>query len=116
MNQEWIDQYNKKCAEFLGNLQNYYSNHIYINFTNIERGYYDVDEMKFHSDWNWIMKVVEKIEEKDYMYGIVKGASSIWKYEDQNTPIFIKALDDSLTSTIQVIDQFLDWYNKQKEL
>ena len=98
--QEWIDQYNKKCAEFIGwkssIASEYYTTTMWggCGFTPFH--------MKFHSDWNWIMEVVEKIVE------IPDGVGYQFKRS-------IEGCFDSKQEVIQAIDQFIDWYNKQKE-
>jgi hypothetical protein len=78
MTQEEISQYNSRCAEFLGAI---YSEHAeawgFGNAKNIGSKmfhgvmYHNVieaqrfeKELIFHSDWNWIMEVVEAIEKK----------------------------------------------------
>lgn len=65
MEQKWIDQFNKKCAEFLG----YFKKedqlpNVWWKFTGVShQPVFEDHEMKFHSDWNWIHVVVEKINE-----------------------------------------------------
>jgi len=59
MTQEEIQEYNKRCAEFI-ELEltgpGFSAGYFYKN------NFYQFHELKFHSDWNWIMEVVEKIE------------------------------------------------------
>lgn len=101
---EWIDQYNKKCAEFLG----------YVNTTPTDPDF-DIYEKKggevgnliepksckFHSDWNWIMEVIKEI---------VKIPDGIG-YQFKRS---VEGCFDSKEEVIQSIDQFINWYNKQK--
>ena len=107
-------EYNKLCAEFLG-----WKNKGMVNFelwVSTENQYgITTNELKFHSDWNWIMEVFKKIQQKGYLYGIVAEASSIWKHEDIDTPVFIQTSKASLEASIQVFWQFLNWYNEQKQ-
>jgi hypothetical protein len=63
-----LEEYNKMCAEFLGgtydsNLKRYWFRLPIVLFPTIE-------ELKFDSDWNWIMEVVEKIETIFYIQPI----------------------------------------------
>lgn len=68
MTQKEILEYNERCAEFLGvdkTLSSYYLPQfgLYKNRYG-EVSYEEVfreDELKFHSDWNWIKSVLEKI-------------------------------------------------------
>lgn len=79
MTQEEIQEYNKMCAEFLGGIYSTYAEawgfgNAYIQPNEIKFGDRTFKgavfaerfekELKFHSDWNWIMEVAEKIENK----------------------------------------------------
>lgn len=66
MEQKWIDQYNSKCLVFLGYINTRPTDKDF-NIYEKENGevgrLVDVMSMKFHSDWNLIHVVVEKINE-----------------------------------------------------
>lgn len=69
MTREEIIKYNKRCAEFLipdNNSIYYYLPKFGLYLNRYGEVYYEevfkIDEMKFHSDWDWIMEVVEAIE------------------------------------------------------
>jgi len=53
-------EFNKLCAEFLEWDQS--EDRRYWKETPTESSNWYLDELKFHSDWNWIMDVVDKIE------------------------------------------------------
>lgn len=117
-------QYNKMCAEFLGAI---YSEHAeawgFGNAKNIGSKmfhgvmYHNVieaqrfeKELKFHSDWNWIMEVVEAIEKLGYDVVIAKTSCSI-KMNKQ----LVKAalmLETKKEAVVEAINKFLIWYNK----
>lgn len=59
MTQQEILEYNQRCAEFL-DLHRDEEVVIY----NMES--YPYDYLKFHSDWNWIMEVINKIFKKGF--------------------------------------------------
>ena len=59
MTKQEIENYNRLCAEFLGWKKHEKFNPPY--FTSENGGWWE-KELKFHSDWNWIMIVVEAIE------------------------------------------------------
>lgn len=69
MTQQEILEYNKRCAEFLGaklgkggTLKNPCYVNVPIAHGNIIQTWTILlKEMKFHSDWNWIKSVLEKI-------------------------------------------------------
>jgi hypothetical protein len=54
-----LEEYNKMCAEFLEwEFQHGYYNPDHLH----EYSFKTTEELKFHSDWNLIMEVVEKIK------------------------------------------------------
>ena len=78
MNNQEILEYNRKCAEFLGRdkkgddvtwtFPSYLNGKLWVDehFFNNDNEYCgrrqtEIYELKFHSDWNWIMQVVYKI-------------------------------------------------------
>lgn len=106
---EWINQFNKKCAEFLG--------WIWVpHFLDETKGSWMAgindsrNELKFDSDWNWIMEIVDKIE------SITHGEDDFEIEGIQLKYLIHQRLGKaSKKAVIQAIDQFIDWYNKQKE-
>jgi len=50
------EEFNKLCAEYLG--WEYLISGVYNNNNNI---IFKKEELKFHSDWNWIMEVWNKL-------------------------------------------------------
>jgi predicted HicB family RNase H-like nuclease len=119
-------QYNKMCAEFLGAI---YSEHAeawgFGNAKNIGSKmfhgvmYHNVieaqrfeKELKFHSDWKWIIEVVEAIEKLGYDVVIAKTSCSI-KMNKQ----LVKAalmLETKKEAVVEAINKFLIWYEKNK--
>jgi hypothetical protein len=123
MNQQEILDYNKRCALFLG--KEYKHNKIVSPFTHFS-GQNPTgkiwEECRFHSDWNWIMEVVEAIQK------------IIIKNDDEFCIEFYEGLPDkpktfvSITENIQsennnpkeavveAINQFLIWHEQNKQL
>jgi len=67
MTKEEILKFNKLCAEFLGwkkfnGLNMRYKDSYETNKVNFGEMVYFKHDLKFHSDWSWIMEVVEAIE------------------------------------------------------
>lgn len=73
MTQKEILEFNRRCAEFLG----YKSQERVVNTSFYEDNKptrklvfelgvkkYSIDKLQYHSNWNWIMQVVEAIEKK----------------------------------------------------
>ena len=123
-------EFNKLCAEFLGWEQG--EDGRYWKETPTESSNWYVDEMYFHSDWNWIMEVVEKIETTHTKYTLQ------WEYDDREEfadrggkykaywfTLYVKDeilhhLNDNRKLTrkeaiVESIWYFLNWYNEQKQ-
>jgi hypothetical protein len=125
-------EFNKLCAEFLGWEQG--EDGRYWKETPTESSNWYVDEMYFHSDWNWIMEVKKAIESvrldvpnynviewfEVHLYSrgcLIKSGlrhvdgetTSPYYYENS---VWKKDLQES---TVQAIWQFINWYNEQKQ-
>lgn len=132
MTQEWIDQYNRKCAVFLGwkettdefkiewigcktkeRLDRINKQYVPILEKNGDVLFPDFSVMDFTKDWYWIMEVVEKIGEiKNTQFDIFPTYSRI-SHKGQYFETSSKSRKEAV---LKSIDQFIDWYNKQKEL
>jgi len=67
-----------------------------------------LSDLKFHSDWNWLIQVVEKIESLDIYYN---------KYIDYNSSMFTNGKIELSTNIDHVYNacvSFIKWYNSQK--
>jgi len=121
-------EFNKLCAEFFewefvykkGYVNGYST--IINNFIGSE--YVPIIHLKFHSDWNWIMEVVEKIEHiKKYSIGIDShpsyGTSVLIQHAHING-VYDLVIKESThwnkkEAVVEAIWQFLNWYNEQKQ-
>ena len=106
---------NKLIAEFMGYIDNGCSEE---GFLICPKTNYDVDinDLKYHSDWNWLMEVVEKIEsegfsiemnrqeEGDYQCLITKG----------NDIKFQTFSSMKIEAVYNACVEFIKWYNEQK--
>ncbi len=113
MTQEEILQYNKRCAEFLG-----MDNDAFLLAKQIEKNT-GICHLKFHSDWNWIMEVVEAIEHKTiegYPYRFETKNGYVWflnELADKDSIIIQTEINSSLKeAVVEAINQFLIWYNE----
>jgi len=146
MTQEEILEYNKRCALFLG----------YTYYPFVKEGKYPSGlpgwqlpkanfklpetylgrthrDLKFHSDWNWIMEVVEAIEKLGYQFDITGNEvgvnSNIMSMENISTggtmnsynrsyyPTIISVCEEEYSkkgAVVQAINQFLIWYNENR--
>lgn len=69
-------------------------------------------KLKFHSDWNWIMKVIEAIEKIFTKEPLFKEVYQKWLNEIDGKDFLIFRLEKE--ETVQAINQFLIWYNGNK--
>lgn len=109
MTQDEILQYNKRCAEFLGvTLHESQLTMPHSHFTG------------YHSDWNWIMKVVEAIEKLIFNVRITIACVTIENAFDNDSnlsPIYkfhsIQGeFQTKKEAVVQAINQFLIWYEQ----
>jgi hypothetical protein len=105
MTQKEILEYNKRCAEFLG-VDVDYSTEVYKDSKSPLRHYINnkpkSEPLLFHSDWNWIMKMIEKILD------IALEIDSMEMYYN-----ITDAIPDINATTLS-INQFLIWYERNK--
>lgn len=127
---EEILEYNKKCAEFLGyelitpqmrkNPEQWKDNSYWEhkNKANVHTskkvlgrdGY-----LSFHSDWDWIMEVVEAIEQLKFRVEITSISCCIYKNSVLKSSFHgIKDKSSKKEAIVQAINQFLIWYNNEK--
>ena len=134
MNEKEILEYNKRCALFLGaiyseqaeawgfgNAKNIGSKMFHgVMYHNVIQAERFEKELKFHSDWNWIMDVVEAIEKltKQDGYGyeilitnslcVIEETNKIF---DSNQRVYAKTTKEAV---VEAINQFLIWYEQNK--
>lgn len=114
-------EYNKMCVEFLGvdnTLSCYYLPKFGLYKNSYGEIYYEEvfkeDELKFHSDWNWIMELVEAIES-------FNSSMTLFIIEDERCHVDSQLgwhIDVGTSSkkeaVVQAIYNFLKWYNSNK--
>lgn len=98
---------NKLIAEFLGyELEETLSGKevyaIPIHNNNVD--FFYPSELKYHSDWNWIMEAIEKCRESQ-IFGSQRLISNI----DE------RLLKLDLLATHSNVVDFITWYNEQKK-
>lgn len=124
MSQEEILEYNKKCAKFLKlNIDEYWVKFEKDMPSSIRMTYsktHHIEQLQFHSDWNWIMELVEAIEKLEntefFMewfclngsnIGLYKrhkqNGSTLWEYIARFSNIKTKK-----EAMVEAINQFLN--------
>lgn len=148
MTQQEILEYNKRCAEFLTiseEIENEliaYPEQQYSPLCSYANAAYVTDKednpentvwnyCKFHSDWNWIMEVVEAIEKLSYQVDItgnevginsnimsmrnITTGGTMNSYNEKYYPTIISVTEEEYSkkeAVVQAINQFLIWYNE----
>jgi hypothetical protein len=113
---------NKLIAEFLGFQQTnigWYDAEEVLLRTEIDNTF---DNLKFHTDWNWLMQVVEKIENLQY-----KNNNDVFKVViDYGSCIIYNMINDldilfsvnsiyKIQATYNACVEFIKWYNEQNK-
>lgn len=68
------------------------------------------ENMKFHSSWDWLMPVVEKIEGLNFGIKIYKNSCWVTNYPESNTC----ATSSKIKSVWLAVVEFIEWYNRNK--
>lgn len=130
-NMEMIE-FNRRCAEFLCWVKynginpewndSYDTNEIYFGEKTVHLRY-----MKFHSDWNWIMEVVEKIKSIDdnqedwfgdewYRIQFVIDLMNGVEIRINSERIFMMTAfgeGQMLGSIVEAVNCFLEWFDEK---
>ena len=67
---------------------------------------------KYSTDWNWIFKIVEKIEEHRFDVEMRQSVVTIFD-KDNNEDILEVVLDSKLEAVFEACVEFIEWFNKQ---
>ena len=100
---------NKIIAEFMGYIDNGCSEEGFLinPITNFDE---EINDLRYHLDWNWLIEVVEKIYQTELYYN---------KYIDFNASMFTDGKIELSTKIDLVYNQcveFIKWYNEQNKV
>ena len=119
-----IKKNNVLIAEFLGYKQDKNN----ITYKNTDYWFKENESrltfLSFDYDWNWLMKVVEKIEdytfsnESENSVNVTIGATAYCTIFDTNNEEFefIGSYKGKLLSVYDAVIQFIKWYNDREEI
>jgi hypothetical protein len=118
MAQKEIIEGNKLIAEFMGfefGGVAFLTPHKKILANGDESSLYFPEDLKFHSSWDWLIPVVEKIEKEGFIFYIKENESSIENHWDN---ALIKSFGDYVAPTkiqacYMAVINFIKWYNGQ---
>ena len=112
---EMTTQNNKLIAEFMG------LEEIYTPLLNI----YEISEtetcletdLAYHTDWDWLMEVVDKIESLGYVHSIYGNFSTFLKKGTFNELIWNDEFrgNTKLEAVYISVIEFIKWYNEQNK-
>lgn len=114
------NEWNKLIAEYMGAVWKKWIN----EFEEDCQGYiiwnqlYPTNRLHYHDDWNWLMKVVEKINSERFYVCIDSWAGvEIYDRSKRLTGEPIVTIDRDRQPLIlivwQAVTQFIQWYNNQ---
>lgn len=123
MEEKEIIEGNKLIAGFM---ESVYKGHGYPNIVNFlispsqfeTSNSFEVDELKYHTSWDWLMPVVEKISsmdsgkfsvEIDFPFGVSIKKHNI---EPDEELIYGTAEETILQCLYSAVIQFIQWYNQ----
>ena len=76
----------------------------------------ELDKLKFHSNWNWLMEVVEKIEEMaDWSLELLTTDKKAYQMliHLSNTNVIVET---KIEAVYNACVEFIKWYNEQKSV
>jgi hypothetical protein len=126
-------EFNRLCVEFIGYVNrtptdpdfNIYENKNGFVIDGKQYTILETMSMKFHSDWNWINEIKEKIRSLGWRFDVSHSGSVsksnnivvfIWeKYCGGGdwTVVELEEMNEK-EAVVRAIWQFLQWYNEQK--
>lgn len=106
-----IVEKNRMIAEFMGLRYGRSSVKTYVIENNKE---VLPKDLKYHTSWDWLMPVVEKIESLGYEFQITKE-EAYFKDTDGDFEIVASAFNGSIMdNTYNAVVQFIEWFNENK--
>jgi hypothetical protein len=96
---------NKLIAEFMNSkvtIDTYFINGMYLTTNETD--------LKYHSDWNWIFEVVEKIEKIGGVQIFINGISCEIIFRGK---VISKHSNSKIEAVYNACIEFITWYNSQ---
>ena len=86
----------------------------------VEQDFLFVEDLKFHSDWNWLMEVVEKIEETEIENNILMlesiGNEAKFIYDDGCRFLNSNIGETKIEAVYNACLEFIKYYNEQNKV
>jgi hypothetical protein len=96
---------NELIAEFMGQ----HVTPIGLRREVMQQSYY-AHELQYHQSWDWLMPVVEKIDDiEEYLYVIINKKTCVVQYVTKT-----HTKDRKIDAVYAAVVEFIKWYNQQK--
>ena len=121
---------NKLIAEFMSNFEKYKDWHSYVDsglqyisswgLQSDDKKDEDAKRFEYHSSWDWLMPVVEKIEKLYYAVIITQNTCTIQASIMGDRTVISKQISNydedntKLSNTYKAVVEFIQWYNENK--
>ena len=117
---------NKLLAEFLGEIKQPFEfpQFGYINSMGDWKDTFFDNQLKFHSNWNWLMSVVEKIHSMQ-SYGVFINPNGTYIQDEEDKVICMTFKNEevngeiisssNIEATFNCCAEFVKWYNEQNK-
>lgn len=67
-------------------------------------------EMSYHSSWDWLIPVIEKIETENYGFKMCRKVVEVY-FDDTKQEMIKVKLSSRMESAYKAVTSFIDWYN-----
>ena len=104
-----IEEYNKLIAEFMGRCGKVNKHLYWVNIPSVK--WVTVEQMQYHSSWDWLMPVVEKIEKTNLGDVIIHGKNLVEISYNKQTQLYFES--SLLENTWLACVEFIEWYNNK---
>lgn len=108
-----VEEMNRVIADFMDYLQlNQKTESPYLYAM---RHAYDNGHLKYHSDWNWLMAVVDKINSLDGWAAINIDSGMVYVHKKKEPLVSYNRLEfpKTIDSVYKAVYDFIIWYNQQ---
>lgn len=80
-----------------------------------ENDLYSPDELRYDTDWSWLMPVIQEIENKTGWVLVMAAGYSYFTKDGEDHEIGDGAGYQFISDIHQMVVEFIDWYNGQKQ-
>ena len=112
-----MEEYTRKCNHTIAVfMDDFYDTGLEPSYYIRKNKEYKIEEAQYHSSWDWLMTVVEKIEELGFRVYLDKYSCQIYRKDLEFPNNFIIDADfqeDRLANAFDGISAFAEWWNRK---